>query len=65
MMPGGFSSKAGGTRCAGGSISPGAVLTDDELDRTHGKWDQVVGLIEEKAGETAEAIEGQLAEMMS
>jgi len=39
------------------------VLTDDDLDRTQGKWDQVVGLIKEKTGDNAEAIERRLREM--
>ena len=26
-------------------------LTDDELDRTEGKWDRLVGLIKERTGD--------------
>ena len=40
------------------------ALTDDDLDRTQGKWDQVVGLIKEKTGENAEEIERRLHDMM-
>jgi uncharacterized protein YjbJ (UPF0337 family) len=40
------------------------VLTDDEIDQTEGKWDRVVGLIKEKTGDTAEAVESRLASIM-
>ena len=40
------------------------ALTDDDLDRTQGKWDQLVGLIKEKTGENAEEIERRLHDMM-
>jgi uncharacterized protein YjbJ (UPF0337 family) len=35
-------------------------LTDDELDSTRGNWDQLVGTIKQKTGETAESIENRL-----
>jgi uncharacterized protein YjbJ (UPF0337 family) len=40
------------------------VLTDDELDRTEGKWDRLVGLIKEKTGESASEVERRIREMM-
>lgn len=40
------------------------ALTDDDLDRTQGKWDQVVGLVKEKTGENVEEIERRLHDMM-
>jgi uncharacterized protein YjbJ (UPF0337 family) len=36
------------------------VLTDDELDRTEGKWDRLVGLIKERTGETESEVESKL-----
>jgi uncharacterized protein YjbJ (UPF0337 family) len=39
-------------------------LTDDELDRTDGEWDQVVGIVKQKTGESANAIEGRLRAML-
>jgi uncharacterized protein YjbJ (UPF0337 family) len=39
-------------------------LTDDELDATEGKWDQVVGAVKRKTGETADAVEARLRSMM-
>ncbi|HEV3475242.1 MAG TPA: CsbD family protein [Actinomycetota bacterium] len=41
------------------------VLSDDELDRTEGKWDRVVGTIKEKTGDTAEAVEQKLHDILS
>jgi len=37
-------------------------LTDDDLKRVEGKYDQLVGLIHERTGETREDIERRLAE---
>ena len=39
------------------------VLTDDELDRTEGKWDRLVGLIKERTGETASEVERKLRDI--
>ena len=39
------------------------VLTDDELDRTEGKRDRLVGLIKERTGETASEVETKLREI--
>ena len=39
------------------------VLTDDELDRTEGKWDRLVGLIKERSGETASEVERKLRDI--
>lgn len=38
-------------------------LTDDDFDKSEGKWDRLVGTIKEKTGETAEAIERKLDSM--
>lgn len=35
-------------------------LTDDELDSARGNWDQLVGTIKQKTGESVEAIEDRL-----
>jgi len=35
-------------------------LTDQELEKVKGKKDELIGLIEEKYGETKEAIEDQI-----
>jgi uncharacterized protein YjbJ (UPF0337 family) len=35
-------------------------LTDDELDSARGSWDRLVGVIKEKTGETADAIDDKL-----
>jgi uncharacterized protein YjbJ (UPF0337 family) len=40
------------------------TLTDDDLDRTEGKWDRLVGTIKEKTGETADAIERKLDDLV-
>ena len=39
------------------------VLTDDDLDRTEGKWDRLVGLIKERTGESAGDVERKLREL--
>lgn len=35
-------------------------LTDDDLDVAEGNYDEFIGRIKERTGETAEAIEGRL-----
>ena len=35
-------------------------LTDDDLDRSRGSWDGLVGAIKEKTGEAADAISDKL-----
>lgn len=40
------------------------ALTDDDLDRTEGKRDRLVGVIKEKTGETADKIEAKLDELL-
>ena len=35
-------------------------LTDDELDSARGSWDRLVGVIKEKTGEAADAIDDKL-----
>jgi uncharacterized protein YjbJ (UPF0337 family) len=40
------------------------ALSDDELDRTEGRRDQLVGLIKERTGESADAIERKLRELV-
>jgi uncharacterized protein YjbJ (UPF0337 family) len=37
-------------------------LTDDELDSARGNWDQFVGTVKEKTGETADAIQRKFNE---
>jgi len=39
------------------------VLTDDDLDRTEGKRDRLVGTIKEKTGETIDVIEAKLGKL--
>jgi uncharacterized protein YjbJ (UPF0337 family) len=39
-------------------------LTDDDLDKTEGKWDQVVGAVKRKTGESVDAVESRLRGMM-
>ena len=41
------------------------VLTDDDLDRTEGKRDRLVGVIKEKTGETSETIEKKLHDILA
>lgn len=40
------------------------VLTDDDLDRTEGKVDRLVGTIKEKTGEAPDRIEARLNRLM-
>ncbi len=40
-------------------------LTDDDLDRTEGKWDQLVGTIKDKTGETRGQIEEKLQKILN
>lgn len=40
------------------------TLTDDDLERSEGKRDRLVGTIKEKTGDTAEAIERKLDELI-
>ena len=40
-------------------------LTDDDLDRVGGKYDQLVGLIQEKYGYTRERVEDELDKRMA
>lgn len=40
-------------------------LTDQELDEARGNWDQFVGTVKEKTGESAEAIERKFKEWTS
>jgi uncharacterized protein YjbJ (UPF0337 family) len=39
-------------------------LTDDDLDRTEGKRDQLVGTIKEKTGEAVDKIEEKLSQIL-
>lgn len=40
------------------------VLTEDDLDRTEGKFDRIVGTIQEKTGEGIDSIEDKLSDMI-
>src|SRR5687767_11129933 len=40
------------------------TLTDDDLDRTEGKRDRLVGTIKQKTGETADTIEQKLDQIL-
>lgn len=40
------------------------VLTDDDLDRTEGKFDRLVGTIKEKTGESIDAVERKLRDLI-
>ncbi len=40
------------------------ALTDDDLDRTEGRLDQLVGTIKEKTGQKAEEIENKIRELI-
>jgi uncharacterized protein YjbJ (UPF0337 family) len=40
------------------------VLTDDDLDRTEGKRDRLVGTIKEKTGESIDVIEEKLKKLL-
>ena len=39
------------------------ALTDDDLDRTEGKRDRLVGVIKEKTGESVDTIERKLKDL--
>ena len=39
------------------------ALTDDDLDRTEGKRDRLVGVIKEKTGESVDTIERKLKDI--
>lgn len=55
--------KGNGIRRADAVKEAWGVLTDDELDRTEGKWDRLVGVIKERTGESAGDIERKLREL--
>lgn len=40
------------------------VLTEDDLDRTEGQWDRIVGTIQEKTGEGIDSIEDRLSHLL-
>lgn len=40
------------------------ALTDDDLDRAEGKLEQLVGMIKEKTGESAEEVERKLRDLI-
>lgn len=40
-------------------------LTDDEMDQARGNWDQFVGTVKQKTGQTADAIEAKFREWTS
>lgn len=40
------------------------ALTDDDMTRMEGRWDQVVATIREKTDESVEVIESKLDEML-
>lgn len=40
------------------------ALTDDDLDRTEGRLEQLVGTIKEKTGESAEKVERKLRDLI-
>lgn len=40
------------------------VVTDDDLDRTDGQWEQVVGVIKQKTGRAVDEIEEKLDELV-
>jgi len=39
-------------------------LTDDDVDRTEGKWERLVGTIKEKTGDSIDTIEKKLNSML-
>jgi uncharacterized protein YjbJ (UPF0337 family) len=41
------------------------ALTDDDLDRTEGKKDRLVGVIKEKTGESVDTIERKLRDIFN
>ena len=40
------------------------AVTDDELQRLEGRWDQVVALIQRKTGQAVDTIEAKLDELI-
>lgn len=40
------------------------MLSDDDLDRTEGKWDRLVGTVKEKTGESLDQIEQRLKKVL-
>ena len=40
------------------------ALTDDDIARSNGDWDQLVATIREKTGDTLEAVETKLDEIL-
>jgi len=64
MTASAWSWRASGIKFEAGCKESWGVLTDDELDRTEGKWDRLVGLIKEKTGESASDVERRIREMM-
>ena len=41
------------------------VLSDDDLDRTEGKKDRLIGVIKEKTGESVDTIERKLHDIFN
>jgi len=41
------------------------AITDDDLQRLEGRWDQVVATIQRKTGEAIDAIEARLKQLMN
>jgi uncharacterized protein YjbJ (UPF0337 family) len=41
------------------------AITDDDLRRLEGRWDQVVATIQRKSGEAIDAIEARLKRLMN
>lgn len=41
------------------------VLTEEDLAKTGGRWDQVVGTISQKTGESRETVEQRLEETLN
>jgi len=40
-------------------------LTDDDLERSEGRYEQLVGTIKEKTGEATEAVESKLKDILN
>lgn len=40
------------------------ALSDDDLDRLQGRWDQVVAVVRRKTGDTLEAVEAKLDDLI-
>lgn len=40
------------------------VLTDDDIERTKGDWDQLLGVIRQKSGEGIDSIEQKLNDIL-